>query len=216
MKTLLTIISAGLLIGTLGACKEKKVVDHNIILPKVPHEEVDTTIGRMDDTENTTDVKWGGDYKVYVHRYADDSLALVNVTSKKQYYDNKIKIRITRADGSVFFDRVFTKKAFAEYLDEAYMAKSTLLGLVYYKVDGNYLYFAGSVGSPDMMSDDFVPFNMKITRHGEIAITKEEDITKIIADGENALRLKVIKVDSETNKPIKLSGFKSPPDNGRG
>jgi uncharacterized surface anchored protein len=62
---------------------------------------------------------------------------------------------------------------------------------------GTYLVRQVNTTSGYAKSDDF-----------EIAITKEEDITKIIADGENALRLKVIKVDSETNKPIRLSGFK--------
>ena len=177
MKKLIPILAAGLLITAFSACKEKKEVNHdNIILPKVPHEVVDTTVGAMTETENTNEVKWGGDYKIYVHREPVDSGSLVKLPNGRKYKDNRIKIRITRADGSVFFDKEFTKNAFAAHLDEAYKAKSTLLGLVYYSLDANHLYFAGSVGSPDMMSDDFVPFKVSINRMGEVGIAKETDI----------------------------------------
>ena len=167
-----------MLITAFSACKEKKEVNHdNIILPKVPHEVVDTTVGAMTETENTNEVKWGGDYKIYVHREPVDSGSLVKLPNGRKYKDNRIKIRITRADGSVFFDKEFTKNAFAAHLDEAYKAKSTLLGLVYYSLDANHLYFAGSVGSPDMMSDDF---KVSINRMGEVGIAKE---TVIDVDG---------------------------------
>ncbi len=174
MKRIFPILTTGMLIASMMACTEKKEVVHNsIILPKVPHEVVDTTVGVMSETENTTEVKWGGDYKVYVHREPIDSMALLKLPNGRKFKDNKIKIRITRADGSVFFDKSFTKNAFASHLDEAYKEKSTLLGLVYYSHDANHLYFAGSVGSPDMMSDDFVPFKVSVNRMGEVNIVKE-------------------------------------------
>ena len=77
MKKLIPILAAGLLITAFSACKEKKEVNHdNIILPKVPHEVVDTTVGAMTETENTNEVKWGGDYKIFVHREPVDSGSL--------------------------------------------------------------------------------------------------------------------------------------------
>jgi len=174
MKKIIPFLTAGMMFVAFTACKEKKEVSHdNIILPKVPREVVDTTLGEMPVIESTNDVKWGGDYKVYVHREPIDSMALVKLSNGRKYKENKIKIRVTRADGSVFFDKSFTKNAFASYLDEAYKAKSTLLGLVYYNHDANHLYFAGSVGSPDMMSDDFVPFKVSVNRMGEVNISKE-------------------------------------------
>ncbi len=174
MKKIIYLLSAGMLLSVCIACKEKKETpEYNIILPKVPHEVVDTIVGVMPETESTTEVTWGGKYKVYVHREPADSMDLVTMSDGKKYKDNRIKIRITREDGSVFFDRVFTKNAFASYLDNDYKEKSTLLGLVYYSLDKSNLYFAGSVGSPDMMSDDFIPFRVSISRMGDVGIQQE-------------------------------------------
>lgn len=182
MKTIYVYLSAGMLIASLAACKEKKVVnDNTIILPEVPHQVVDTATVAMSETENTTPVAWGGEYKVYVHRFANDSMGVVKAANGRKYYENCIKVKVTRADGSVFFDRNFTKNAFASYLDDNYRAKSTLLGLVYVGVDANNLFFAGSVGSPDELSDDFVPFKVSISRMGDVGITKEtvKDVTAV-------------------------------------
>ena len=45
-----------------------------------------------------------------------------------------------------------------------------LLGIVYVKAEGDYLYFAASVGSPDVTSDEYVPLVLKISRMGSISI----------------------------------------------
>lgn len=47
-----------------------------------------------------------------------------------------------------------------------------LLGIVYVKAEGDYLYFAASVGSPDVTSDEYVPLVLKISRMGSISISR--------------------------------------------
>lgn len=51
-----------------------------------------------------------------------------------------------------------------------------LLGIVYVKAEGDYLYFAASVGSPDVTSDEYVPLVLKISRMGSISISKDEKL----------------------------------------
>ena len=78
-----------MLITAFSACKEKKEVNHdNIILPKVPQEVVDTTVGSMTETENTNEGKWGGDYKIYVHREPIDSGTLVKMPNGRKFKEN--------------------------------------------------------------------------------------------------------------------------------
>lgn len=68
-----------------------------------------------------------------------------------------------RSDGSEFFSRTFTKKDFTSYIDKHTQDMGALLGIVYVKAEGDYLYFAASVGSPDVTSDECVPLVLKIS-----------------------------------------------------
>ena len=81
-----------------------------------------------------------------------------------------------RSDGSEFFSRTFTKKDFTSYLDKHTQDMGALLGIVYVKAEGDYLYFAASVGSPDVTSDEYVPMVLKISRMGSISISKDEKL----------------------------------------
>ena len=48
-----------------------------------------------------------------------------------------------------------------------------MLGLVYVQAEGNNLVFAGSVGSPDVTSDEYVPLVVKISRMGAGSVGKD-------------------------------------------
>ena len=48
-----------------------------------------------------------------------------------------------------------------------------MLGIVFDKVEGNNLIFAVSIGSPDKMSDEYVPLVMKISNLGAVSIQKD-------------------------------------------
>ena len=48
-----------------------------------------------------------------------------------------------------------------------------MLGVVFVRAEGDYLLFAGSVGSPDMASDEYVPLVVKLSRMGNISIAQD-------------------------------------------
>lgn len=154
--------------------KEKKsTIRSKIIVP--PREEVvvDTLIHKMNPTDNEETVKWlGSTYKVAVSRYTSDSLSVVTDSNGKRYRNNVISVRITRADGSVFFEKKFTKSLFNDFVDEAYLSKNVILGLVFNDADSNGIHFLGSVGSPDELSEEYIPFIVTISRMGDVNIER--------------------------------------------
>lgn len=172
MKRLLPfILLTGLTMG-VTSCKEKKAPEQNIIVKKP---EVKTQPAKTIKMESITlepkQVEWiTGTYTIEVSRYADESLPLATDESGQQYYDNKISLKVRRADGSLFIDRTFSKSDFNAFLDNHTKETGALLGLPFVEVDGNSLVFAASVGSPDDMSDNFVPMLLKISRMGDINI----------------------------------------------
>ena len=93
-----------------------------------------------------------------------------------EYYDNRITVRITRKDGSVFFNRTFTKTDFAQYAKGSYGRDGALLGVVFNTIKDDTLLFAASVGSPDNMSDNFVPIVVRISRTGAVSMSEDTAI----------------------------------------
>lgn len=153
-------------------CWEK---ESNIIIAPKPVVKVRKQTLKMSEYEQSRSIEWlGATYKVVVKREADDSLPLVKVDENTKYHDNKITVRIIRSDGSEFFKRSFTKAAFEKYLDSHTKTSGGLLGIVYVKTEGNNLCFAASVGSPDVMSDEYLPLVVKISKMGEVSISKDQ------------------------------------------
>ena len=176
MKKILLFVAAAMVLLAISSCKEEKVKKlNNIIVP--PHEEVvpDTLIHQMNETESTTDVQWlNTTYRVHVHRYTNDSLTYITDNSGRKYRNNIISVKITRPDGSVFFDRKFTKAVFENHVEQAYLDKNVILGMVYNGNDPDCLRFIGSVGSPDVLSEEFVPYEITISRMGEVGVKKTD------------------------------------------
>lgn len=153
-------------------CSEKKQ-DKNIITQK-PKPVKKKATQSMSDYEQSIPVEWVGSvYHVNVSRQPDSSLPLADDGAGNKYYDNKIKLCIVRKDQSEFYGRTFTKADFVNYVDELYRKNSALLGIVFDKVEGNNLIFAVSIGSPDKMSDEYVPLVMKISNLGAVSIQKD-------------------------------------------
>ena len=95
---------------------------------------------------------------------------------------------ITRADGSVFFDKLFSKKMFEGFVDDKYLSQNLILGMVYNGNDANNLYFLGSVGCPDILTEEYVPFNVSVNRVGEVKVEKAsleavENDSTLVSDG---------------------------------
>ena len=156
----------------ISSCSEKKQ-DKTIITQK-PKPVKNKATQSMSDYEQSIPVEWVGSvYHVNVSRQADQSLPLADDGAGNKYYDNKIKLSIVRKDQSEFYSRTFTKADFVNYVDESYRKNSALLGIVFDKVEGNNLIFAVSIGSPDKMSDEYVPLVMKISNLGAVSIQKD-------------------------------------------
>ncbi len=173
MKRIDYILMAALAVCLLGSCAEKK--KSNIIIAKKPVAKVKKSTQKMSDYEQSRDVEWvGATYQVVVKRASSVDLPTVQLDEDTKYYDNKIALRILRKDRSVFFNRTFTKSDFTDYLDKHTQETGALLGIVYVKAEGNYVYFAASVGSPDVTSDEYVPLTLKISRLGAVSISKDQ------------------------------------------
>ena len=174
MKKIFLFLAAVMVILAISSCKEEKVKKlNNIIVP--PHEEVvpDTIIHQMNETESTDEVQWlNSTYKVHVHRYTNDSLTYITDNNGRKYRNNIISVKITRPDGSVFFDRKFTKAIFENHVEQAYLDKNVILGMVYNDKDSECLRFIGSVGSPDVLTEEFIPYEITISRMGDVGIKK--------------------------------------------
>ena len=117
-----------------------------------------------------------GGSSAMVKRSSDKELPVLQLDENTKYYDNRISVKVLRSDGTEFFSRTFTKKDFTSYIDKHTQDMGALLGIVYVKAEGDYLYFAASVGSPDVTSDEYVPLVLKISRMGSISISKDEKL----------------------------------------
>ncbi len=172
MRLFLRLFLMMLVGGGVLSCSEKKQ-DKTIIAEK-PKPVKKKVTQSMSGYEQSIPVEWlGAVYHVNVSRQADPSLPLADDGTGNKYYDNKIKLSVVRKDQSVFYSKTFTKADFVNYVDEAYRKNSALLGVVFDKVEGNNLIFAVSIGSPDQMSDEYVPLVLKISNHGAVSIRKD-------------------------------------------
>ena len=175
MKKTLVLLTVLMAATIMISCeKEKKNTIHNhIIVPPRQEVVVDTIIHQMNPIDQTDQVKWlGSTYKVSVNRHTSDSLSVVTDNNGKRYRNNVIKLKISRADGSVFFEKSFSKSMFAGHVDENYLSKNVILGMVFNGVDANGMHFLGSVGSPDELSEDYIPFDVTVSRMGDVNIER--------------------------------------------
>lgn len=180
MRKIPVVLLSCLLLTSVIGCQDKPKTE--VIITKMPPKKaVSKDTLRVGDYSQSLDVEWVGSvYTVEVNRQADASLPIVKDDNGQRYYDNSILVRVYRKDGSVFFKRQFTKKDFDAYVEEPYRKNGVLLGIVLDKAEGDYINMAASVGSPDKLSDEFVPLVVKISRMGSVSISKDTQL-----DGEN-------------------------------
>lgn len=197
-KSAITLLVAALATITIVSCKEKKTSEH--IITTKPVEEAKKPTQEIGNYDMTTPVDWvGSTYQVVVERKADHSLPLADDGQGNKYFDNRISLKILRKDGSVFFSRVFTKNDFSRYVDALYQKNSALLGIVLDRAETDHLIFAASVGSPDKMSDEYVPLVMKISRFGDVSISKDTqmDTGSIESGGEQPASNEITEEDED-------------------
>ena len=165
-KGIQIVLVAALVLAT-AACSEKKKHD-DIIATKTEAPKPQGPI-RMQEYRQNTDIQWlGKNYQVEIVRTPDDSLRMVKDETGQKFVDNRISLRILRADGSVAFSRIFTKAAFESQLDDDYRKTGILEGLVYDKVDGNNVVLAASVCHPQ--TDEYIPLVVTVSNFGDVGI----------------------------------------------
>lgn len=173
MKRLVKIVFFSVLAMLVASCGEKKKHD-DIIAPKAEKPKLVAPV-RMQDYKQTTDIKWlNKNYQVEVYRTPDDSLRMVKDETGQKFIDNRISLRIIRADGSVFFSKSFTKAAFENLLNDDYRKTGILEGLVFDKVEGNNLFFAVSVCHPQ--TDEYIPMVVSVSNLGDVGIRLDDQM----------------------------------------
>ena len=170
MKRYLFILMAAA--AMLTACQEKK--ESTVIIAPKPEPVKPSGPILMQDMKAENSVEWiGKTYKVIVNRKVDRELPMVEVEPGKKAYDNRISLTIVRPDGTEFFNKEYTKAAFMNCLDENTKKNGVLLGIVLDRADGDNLIFAASVGSPDVLSDEFIPMVLTVGRMGDVNIKRD-------------------------------------------
>lgn len=154
------------------ACGDKK--QSKDIIAKKPVVKAPASPVKMQDYNHRETVEWlGQEYGITINRRADVSLPVIADEAGGKYYDNRIEVIVTRPDGTQFFSRTFTKDDFASQVGEEYIKKNALLGIVIDGVDGDNMVLAASVGAPDVLSDEYVPLLITISRTGGVSISKD-------------------------------------------
>jgi len=69
---------------------------------------------------------------------------------------------------------VFTKTDFDAQLDDDYRRTGILEGLVFDKVDGKNLVFAGSVSHPQ--TDEYIPLVVTVSNFGAVSIKRDDQM----------------------------------------
>lgn len=119
---------AFLVLGMAAACTGGEQPEKNESVDSV---QLAAKTEPMADSEQTAMVKvklGGSDYEVSLHRFPDRKLPLVIDELEQQFYDNSVQVTVRR-DGEAFFDRTFSKEAFAQFLSETDYKGGMLLGM---------------------------------------------------------------------------------------
>lgn len=159
----------------MASCGEKKktndIITTKVVAPapKAP--------AKMQVYERAESVEWDGEkYTVTVKRSVDNDAPVFSDDNGNKCHENMVSLVVARGDGSEFFRREFRKSSFSQYVDGSYLAKSTILGVAFDRVEGGKLLFVASVGCPDQLSDDFVPIILSLSKSGELQMKKGQDL----------------------------------------
>lgn len=172
MRNISIFITVAIAVFLTASCKEKKTTTDIITHKEAKKAPVNPA--KMQNYDHSETVEWlGKQYTVNISRRAENDSSLVQDDSGNKYHNNRINVRITRSDGSDFFDKTFTKDDFASVVSSDYRQKSTLLGIVVDHAEDNSLYLAASIGSPDALSDEYVPLIITVSRTGSVSVAKD-------------------------------------------
>lgn len=184
MGKIMTILLIGTIAGTLNGCGGKKT-DDNIITGEITEKAPSGPV-RMQEYTQTKDLDWlSSTYRCEIRRTPDDSLAMVKDENGQKFVDNRIHIKVLRKDGSVFFNRTFTKADFDSFLDDDYRRTGILEGLVFDRIEGSGLVFAASVSHPQ--TDEYIPLVMTVSRMGNVSIVRDTQMDTSAQDDDEEI-----------------------------
>ena len=173
-RTYILITTAAAFMLAVGCSKGKKDTDYYTI-PKQTVAPTDTAVHAMENHDYEDDISWNNtQYHLSIQRVPIDSMPVVRTGEGVKYKDNRIRIKILRRDSSVFFNQAFTKNSFKDILTPQFKKDGALLNLVYDGSDNDHLFFAGSVGDPDELSDEMIPLKLIVDRFGKFSYKVDE------------------------------------------
>lgn len=156
----------------LGSCGNKPKEDNPDKILYSMEEDSSGGLRRMQSSRVEQDIVWKGkNYRIVIHRAANDSLPKIEDEDGDLFVDNTITLSITRDKSERFFDKTFTKQSFASLMDERFVSHAMLEGMVFDKATDQGLVFAASVSYPQ--TDLFVPVIITISSSGTMALRKE-------------------------------------------
>lgn len=127
---------------------------------------------RMQVSQSAVDIPFNGKtYHSSISRMPDDELPQVMSEMGDTFVDNKIVLRLTHAGGEVF-NKTFTKSSFAPVIDNSFLGKSILEGIVYNTTTTQGIVYSASLCYPQ--TDLYVPVSITITATGNMTMTRQE------------------------------------------
>lgn len=186
MKRILFLLLISSLTLGFTSCKQKKESKDIITkMPDKPKKQTGTMTMSTGEIPPRT-VSWmGSNYTIKITRTADKSLPLIEDASGNKYYDNRVRLSITRGDGSSFFDRTYSAGDFKGYTNASVTKNWGLTGFNFDTLADGKLLFAIAIGSPDEMADnEFVPLTLSIDSQGNTTVSSQVQQDDESADDE--------------------------------
>lgn len=172
------VIVALLLVFMTGCKKEKKETpEETKRIFQIESVDENTGLQRMQVSSVSQEIECKGKkFQLSVERRPNDALPRVK-SEMGLFVDNEIEVRITRGNGTVLFEKTFTKNDFAAHLSKKYLTNSILEGLVFDDVrteEKKEITLAASVSYP--MTDLYVPFVLVVSQDGKLSIAADEEM----------------------------------------
>ena len=180
---LLVLTFAALMLCACGKKQEAEKTTEQIDRERVQqaYDERKEIIRMPDWKENKSETYNGHTYAYTIARTACDSLGIVTDTDGFRTVDNSIQLYIT-CDGSLLFNRTFTRRAFKIGLSDKEFSHYVLSNMAFHRMTSSGMQFDVTLceGSAD---DIYVPFSLTVGLDGSTNITpleafEEEDINR--------------------------------------
>lgn len=172
MKKLIYMLLLPMMVMVACGGQDKNKKDNALVLMQ---DSVDAHgLQRMQVSKSEVDITFKGkNFHSFISRTPGEELPHVVSELGDTYVDNQIVLRLTRGSEQVF-NMTFTKNSFASVVEEAFLAKSILEGMVYNKTTPQGIVFAASICYPQ--TDLYVPVSITISADGKMSMVKEETI----------------------------------------